>query len=52
MTGAYLNQVLPLGFGDERLELRSCEGIDETGFRNDEKEDLGAGQDRQFVSLG
>ncbi len=29
---AYLNQVLALGLGDQRLQLRGGEGVDETGF--------------------
>lgn len=41
---AYLNQVLPLSLGDKRLELRCCEGIDKAGLRDDEEEDLGAGE--------
>lgn len=48
----YLNEVLALGFGDERLELGCGEGVNETGFRDDQEEHLGAGKDRQFVRLG
>ena len=41
---ASLNEILPLGLGDERLELSSSEGIDETGLRDHEEKDLGAGE--------
>lgn len=39
-----LNQRLALVFGDERLQLGSGEGIDKTGFRNDQQKDLCARQ--------
>lgn len=39
-----LNQRLALVFGDERLQLGSGEGIDKTGFRNDQQQDLCARQ--------
>lgn len=48
---AYLNQILALGLGDERLELGCCEGVNQTSLGNDEEKDLGASQDRQFVRL-
>lgn len=32
----YLNQVLSLGLGDERLQLGSREGVDQAGFGNNE----------------
>lgn len=47
----YLDQVLALGLGDQRLELGGREGVDQTGLRDDEEEDLRAGQDRQLVRL-
>ncbi len=34
--GTYLNQVLALGLGDQRLELGGGEGVDQTSFRDDE----------------
>lgn len=49
--GAYLNKVLALRLGDERLELGRGKSIDEASFGNDEKQHLGACQNRQFVSL-
>jgi hypothetical protein len=48
---AYLNEVLALGLCDEWLELGSSEGVDKTSLRYDQKENLGAGQDREFISL-
>ncbi len=33
----YLNQVLAFSFGNQRLELWRCEGVDESSFGNDEK---------------
>lgn len=47
----YLNEILAFWLGDERLEFRCGEGVDETGFRNDEKKHLGASEDRQFICL-
>lgn len=48
---AYLNKVLALSLGDKRLKFGRRKGIDEASFGNDEEEDLGAGQNRQLVSL-
>ena len=48
---AYLDQILPLGLCDERLQLGCGEGIHESSFRDDEKQNLGAGKDGQLVSL-
>ena len=50
-TVAYLNQVLSLSLGNEGLELGSGEGVDETGFRNDKKQDLSSCENRELVSL-
>lgn len=47
----YLDEVLAFGFGDERLEFGCCEGVDESGLGDDQQQDLGAGQDGQFVGL-
>jgi hypothetical protein len=47
----YLDQVLALGLGHQRLKLGSSEGVDETSFRDDEQEDLSTSEDRQFVGL-
>lgn len=47
----YLNEVLSLGLGDKRLKLGGCEGVDETGLGDDEKENLSAGEDRELVCL-
>lgn len=49
--GAYLNQVLALSLSDERLELGRGECIHEARFRDDEEEDLGAGQNGELVGL-
>ena len=42
---ADLDKVFAFGFGDEGLQLGSCEGIDKTSLRNDKKQDLCAGKD-------
>lgn len=47
----HLDQVLAFGLGDERLEFRGREGVDEAGLRDDEQENLGASQDGQLVRL-
>lgn len=47
----YLNQVLALGLGDKRLQLGGGESIDEAGLGDDQQEDLGTSEDRQFVGL-
>lgn len=49
--GAHLNEVLAFWLGDQRLELRGGEGVDQTSLGDDEQQDLGTGQDGQFVSL-
>lgn len=41
----HLNEILTLGLGDERLQLWSGEGVDQTRLGDDEQEDLGAGED-------
>ena len=47
----YLNQVLALGLCDERLKLGRGEGVDQPGFRHDQKQDLGACENRELVGL-
>ena len=47
----YLNEVLALGLCDERLELRCREGVHEARLRDDEQEDLSAGEDGKLVGL-
>lgn len=47
----HLNQILALWLGDERLELRSGEGVDEARLRHDKKQDLGAGEDGELIGL-
>ena len=46
-----LNEVLAFGLRDQRLQLRRGERVDETGLGDDQEEDLGAGQDGEFVGL-
>jgi hypothetical protein len=46
-----LDEVLSLRLGDERLQFGGCKSIDQAGFRDDEKEDLCAGQSGKFVGL-
>lgn len=48
---AYLDEVLALGLGDERLQLGRGEGVDEAGLGDDEEQHLGAGEDRELVGL-
>lgn len=48
---AYLNEVLALGLGDQRLEFGSSEGVDKAGLGDDQQENLSASQDREFISL-
>lgn len=48
---AYLDEVLALGLGHQRLQLRCGEGVDESSLRDDEQQHLGAGEDGQFVGL-
>jgi hypothetical protein len=37
VTEAYLDQVLPLGLGNEGLQLWGREGVDQTRLRHDKK---------------
>ena len=48
---AYLDEILSFGLGDEWLEFGSGEGVDETCFRDDQQQDLGAGENREFIGL-
>ena len=48
---ADLDEVLAFRLCDKRLELGCGEGVDETGFGDDEEEHLSACENRQFVSL-
>lgn len=47
----YLNQVLALSLGDQRLQFGSGESVDEAGLRDDQQENLSAGENRQLISL-
>lgn len=40
----YLDQILALGLGHERLKLGGGEGVDQTRLGDDEQEDLRAGE--------
>lgn len=51
MRDTYLNQILAFRFGDQRLKLWGGEGVDEPGFRHDEEEYLGAGENGQLICL-
>lgn len=42
----YLNQILAFWLCDKWLEFWCGEGVDETGLRDDEKQHLGASEDR------
>lgn len=44
--GAYLDQILALGLGNERLELGSGEGINKARLGDDQQQNLSACQDR------
>jgi hypothetical protein len=48
---AYLDEVLALGLGHQRLQLGCGEGVDEARLRHDEQQHLGARQDRELVGL-
>lgn len=50
-AGTYLDEVLALGFCDQGLEFGCCEGVDESCLGDDEEEHLGAGEDRELISL-
>lgn len=41
----YLNQVLAFGLCDKWLKLGGGEGVDKTGFRDDQQKNLCAGED-------
>lgn len=49
--GSYLNEILALRLGDERLELGGGEGVNQAGLGDDQQQNLRAGQDRQFIGL-
>lgn len=51
LDASYLDEVLALGLGDERLQLGGGEGVDQSGLGDDEQEHLGAGEDGQLVCL-
>ena len=46
-----LNEIFTFRLGDERLEFCGGEGVDETSLGDDEKENLGASERRELVSL-
>lgn len=48
---ASLNEILAFGLGDQRLKLWSREGVNQTGLRDDEQENLSASQDRELIGL-
>ena len=48
---AHLDEVLALWLGDQWLQLRCGEGVDEAGLGHDEEEHLSAGEDGQLVRL-
>ena len=48
---ASLDQVLALRLRDERLQLGSGEGVDETGLADDEKQNLSSSECREFICL-
>jgi len=47
----YLNEILSLGLGHERLKLGGGKGVDEAGFGYNKKQDLCTGEDRKLVRL-
>jgi len=48
---AYLDEVLALRLGHKGLKLRGGKGVNKAGFGYDEKQDLGASEDRELVRL-
>ena len=51
LAPTYLDEVLTLGLGDERLQLGGGEGVNETGLGDNEQQHLGAGEDGKLISL-
>lgn len=47
----YLDQILALGLGDKWLKLRSGECVDQASLGNNQKKDLSASEDGEFVGL-
>ena len=47
----YLNQVLTLWLGNERLQFWRGERVDQAGLGHDEEEDLGTGEYGQLICL-
>lgn len=47
----YLDQVLALGLGDQRLQLGCRKGVHESSLRDDKQKDLSAGENRELVGL-
>lgn len=47
----YLDQVLALSLGDQRLQLGGGESIDKAGLRHDQQQHLSASKNRQFIRL-
>lgn len=52
LEATYLDQVLALGLGDERLQLGGREGIDKASLGDDQQENLGTRKNGQLVGLG
>jgi hypothetical protein len=48
---AYLDKILALGLGHQRLQLGCGEGVDEARLGHDEEQHLGTGQNRELVGL-
>lgn len=48
---ASLDEVLAFGLSDKGLELGGGEGVNETGFRYNEEEDLRSGECRKLIRL-
>jgi hypothetical protein len=51
MMASHLDEILSLRLGDERLQLGRGECVDEAGFRDHKKQDLGSGEHGELVSL-
>lgn len=47
----HLNQVLALGLGDEWLQFRRGESIDQASLGDDQEQNLGTSQDGEFICL-
>lgn len=46
-----MDQILAFWLGDQRLQLRCGEGVDQASLGDDQEQNLGAGQDGKLIGL-